>query len=54
MSGHADNLLRDHSEIQAALKFLQKPFTPDVLASRVREILHQRLISPANLQAIEQ
>ena len=53
MSGHTDDLLRDHSEMQAALTFLQKPFTPDVLASRVREILHQRLISQANLQAIE-
>jgi FixJ family two-component response regulator len=42
MSGHTDDILRRHPEPPAGLKFLQKPFTPDVLASKVREVLNQR------------
>jgi signal transduction histidine kinase len=41
MSGHTDDILRRHPEPPAGLKFLQKPFTPDVLASKVREVLNQ-------------
>ncbi len=43
MSGHTDNILKEHSEAQSALGFLQKPFTPDILATKVRDVLAQSL-----------
>jgi CheY-like chemotaxis protein len=39
MSGYADEVLR-HEHAAAGAVFLQKPFTPDVLLSRVRDVLH--------------
>lgn len=41
MSGHTDDILRRHPETQTVVRFLQKPFTPDALASKVRDVLYQ-------------
>ena len=39
MSGYADDALADHGVLAADVAYLQKPFTPDELARRVREVL---------------
>lgn len=42
MSGYTDDAIVQHGVLEPGLSFLQKPFTPDVLAQRVREVLDQR------------
>jgi CheY-like chemotaxis protein len=39
MSGHADEIVRDHGVFDSAFAFLQKPFTPRVLSQAVRKRL---------------
>jgi signal transduction histidine kinase/ActR/RegA family two-component response regulator len=39
MSGYTDSVVLDSGFIDPAVHFLQKPFTPDLLASAVREVL---------------
>jgi PAS domain S-box-containing protein len=39
MSGHTDNAIVRHGVLEPDIAFLQKPFTPDVLARKVREVL---------------
>ena len=39
MSGYADDALADHGVLAADVEYLQKPFTPDELARRVRDVL---------------
>jgi two-component system cell cycle sensor histidine kinase/response regulator CckA len=39
MSGHTDDAILQHGVTQAGTGFLQKPFTPDVLERRIRELL---------------
>jgi CheY-like chemotaxis protein len=39
MSGYADTAIVQHGAIGAGLPFLQKPFTPDGLVRKVREVL---------------
>ena len=41
MSGYTDNIIGHHGITAAASQFLQKPFTPKVLAGKVREVLDQ-------------
>ena len=41
MSGYADADIVQHGVLQPGLNYLQKPFTPDVLAHKVREVLDQ-------------
>ncbi|TAJ07348.1 MAG: response regulator [Nitrospirae bacterium] len=40
MSGYTNNAIAHHGVLEAGLAFLQKPFTPDALANRVREVLN--------------
>jgi hypothetical protein len=39
MSGYTDDSIVRHGVLEASMAFLQKPFTPEVLTRRVREVL---------------
>jgi DNA-binding NtrC family response regulator len=39
MSGYSDNSLAYHGIMDTCTSFLQKPFTPDALGKKVREVL---------------
>jgi FixJ family two-component response regulator len=39
MSGYTDNVITSGGVLEPGLAFLQKPFTPASLASKVREVL---------------
>ena len=39
MSGYTDDVILRHGLLEAGLAFLQKPFGPDALAHKVREVL---------------
>jgi two-component system, cell cycle sensor histidine kinase and response regulator CckA len=39
ISGYTDNTVITHGMLEPGLTFLQKPFTPQVLAGKIREIL---------------
>jgi two-component system, cell cycle sensor histidine kinase and response regulator CckA len=47
MSGHTDDAIFHHGVTQAATGFLQKPFTPETLERRVRELLGHADTVPA-------
>jgi CheY-like chemotaxis protein len=42
MSGYTDNAIVHHGVLEEGVNYIQKPFTLDALARRVREVLDQR------------
>ncbi len=46
MSGYAEEAVLQHGEILGGSRFLQKPFSPDTLARKVREILDEAEAAP--------
>jgi len=48
MSGHTDDAIFHHGVTQAGTGFLQKPFTPEALERRIRELLGQPGVIPAS------
>jgi DNA-binding response OmpR family regulator len=40
-SGYTEDVIVHHGVLMPGIAFLSKPYSPDVLASRVREILDQ-------------
>jgi len=42
MSGYTADVIAYRGELEADVEYLQKPFTPDSLARRIREVLAQK------------
>ena len=42
MSGYTDDVIADHGVLDAGTPFIQKPFAPDVLVRKVRDVLDGR------------
>jgi len=43
MSGYTDNAIIHHGVLREGMKFIQKPFTVEGLARKVREVLDKDL-----------
>jgi CheY-like chemotaxis protein len=41
VSGYTDDVLNDHAAVTAELRFLEKPFTPESLCRKIREVLDE-------------
>ncbi|HSF34210.1 MAG TPA: GAF domain-containing protein [Candidatus Tectomicrobia bacterium] len=50
LSGYTDEAIAHHGLLQAGIDLLHKPFTPDALARRVREVLDKQATPSANPQ----
>jgi signal transduction histidine kinase/DNA-binding response OmpR family regulator len=52
MSGYSDNVLGEHGVLDAGMSYIQKPFTPDDLAVKIRATL-RRLDGPQRLLVVD-
>jgi YesN/AraC family two-component response regulator len=41
VSGYSDNDIGDHGILNPEIELLQKPFTPQTLARKIREVIHE-------------
>jgi len=41
VSGYSDNDIGDHGELDPRFELLQKPFTPQTLARKIRDVIHE-------------
>ena len=39
VSGYTNNTIMQHGVLEAGIAFLQKPYTPGILACKVRDVL---------------
>jgi PAS domain S-box-containing protein len=51
MSGYPDNAITNHGVIDPSVSFLPKPFTPGILADKVREVLAGPPAPPSQLRS---
>jgi DNA-binding NtrC family response regulator len=49
MSGHTDDMIVHHGVLRKEAEFIQKPFSPDELAIKVREVLMSPGRAPATM-----
>jgi len=45
MSGYSDDIVASHGALEPGVALITKPFTPDALLERVREVLHNRPVT---------
>ena len=50
VSGYTDDVLNDHAAATAELRFLEKPFTPESLCRKIREVLDEP--APAHAEKV--
>ncbi len=43
VSGYSDNDIGDHGVVDSTIDLLQKPFTPQTLARKVRDVIEERV-----------
>jgi DNA-binding response OmpR family regulator len=54
MSGYTDDILAPHGVLDEDIDFLPKPFTPEVLGRRVREVLDRGPCRSAESRALHE
>ena len=47
MSGYTDNAIVQYGILEPGLFFIEKPFSPDILAGRINQVLKHPLVQPA-------
>jgi signal transduction histidine kinase len=50
VSGYSDNDIGDHGVLDPRFELLQKPFTPQILARKIHDVIHKGLYAHASLE----